>query len=524
MQLQHHQPVRRSRWLCAWLAAPLLALLLLGGGQLAAADTLTPAALTIAGVTGEVVTRTVTVRLPSDAVNVAFVAQDLATSDGIGTLPAAAIAATLPPTTTVAGMAAALPTTHTVTVLAPMTVVVDLTGVASGSYTGQALLTYRTPGADGDLPLHEAPLGLTVAVKQPWQAPLALLVVGLGLGGGLSWYRSHGRPRDELLTMLGASRNRVEADPELADDARGREFSALANAEMEAALAALRQGAQQTAQQHADRAILILDLWQQQRSDWLGVLDRQAQLLKVIPAGHQAALVLNVRRAIELAPRTELVAALDDELQQKDWRHYVNLLQDRLDKLRIFKLEYDTLERRINAASNALAQPQVTAGVRTAGQTQLITALATLNALNPVSDEAGYRSKYTELTAAVAAVEQTIPPAVADGKRVLTQGQTPETGAAELQVSFFDLPMSSAELGRSPWPRVRLWLFLAVSFVLGWVLLAGAGFNELYVQKATFGANWLADYLALFAWGFGAEASRDAITTLVRGWGVPARE
>ena len=81
--------------------------------------------------------------------------------------------------------------------------------------------------------------------------------------------------------------------------------------------------------------------------------------------------------------------------------------------------------------------------------------------------------------------------------------------------------MSSAELGRSPWPRVRLWLFVIVSFIVGWLLLAGAGFNELYMQKATFGANMFGDYLALFAWGFGAEASRDAITALVRGWGLP---
>jgi hypothetical protein len=247
-------------------------------------------------------------------------------------------------------------------------------------------------------------------------------------------------------------------------------------------------------------------------------------MLKVIPDSHQLPLVINVRRAIALAPRAEIVAALDDELQKKDWRDYVGLLQERLEKLRIFKLEYDTLERRINAASTALAQPQVTETVRTAGQTELDTALATLSELNPVADEAGYRSKYTELTAAVAAVEKTIPPAVAADKRGLTQGQTPEAGAAELLVSLFDMPLSSAELGRSPWPRLRLWLFVIVSFLVGWLLLAGAGFNELYVQKATFGANMFGDYLVLFAWGFGAEASRDAVTALVRGWGLPAGE
>jgi len=53
------------------------------------------------------------------------------------------------------------------------------------------------------------------------------------------------------------------------------------------------------------------------------------------------------------------------------------------------------------------------------------------------------------------------------------------------------------------------------------LLLAGAGFGELYVTRATFGSNAWGDYFSLLAWGFGAEATRAAITDLVRGWGLP---
>ena len=511
MKLQRRKSAQRWFHLFIWLAAGLLALAVLGGGTLAAADagdTLTPAALTIAGVQGEVVTRTVTLRLPSDAADISFVAQDLATEDGTHVLPASAIRATPPTTATLASAAAAIPTTATVTVVTTASVSVNLVGAESGSYSGQALLLYRTPVAGGGSLLHEAPLALTVTVKQPGLLPLIVLVGGLLLGWGLTLYRTQGRPRDQLLSALGDSRNRIEADLKLASGQPGQDFGALANAAMEDALSALRQGAIDDAQQQAKRATDILDLWQRQRSDWLGVLERRNELLKAIPAGHQAAFVLNVRDAIGNAPHAEIAAALEDGLQKKDWRDYVNALQTRLEKLRIFKLEYDTLERRIKAAIIA-------------GQTQLNTALATLNELNPVADEAGYRSKYAELTETVAAAERAIPPAVAADKRGLAQGQTAEAGAAELLVSLFNMPMSGAELGRSPWPRLRLWLFVIVSFIVGWLLLAGAGFNELYVQKATFGANMFGDYLALFAWGFGAEASRDAITALVRGWGLP---
>jgi hypothetical protein len=59
------------------------------------------------------------------------------------------------------------------------------------------------------------------------------------------------------------------------------------------------------------------------------------------------------------------------------------------------------------------------------------------------------------------------------------------------------------------------------SYVIAVVFLAGAGFRQLYVDQPTFGANPWKDYFALLAWGFGAEATRDAVTKVVQGWGLP---
>ena len=56
------------------------------------------------------------------------------------------------------------------------------------------------------------------------------------------------------------------------------------------------------------------------------------------------------------------------------------------------------------------------------------------------------------------------------------------------------------------------------------LLLGLAGFNELYAAKLTFGANPWADYTTLFAWGFGAEATRAAVTDLVKNWGITTGE
>jgi hypothetical protein len=61
--------------------------------------------------------------------------------------------------------------------------------------------------------------------------------------------------------------------------------------------------------------------------------------------------------------------------------------------------------------------------------------------------------------------------------------------------------------------RLRLFCFVVLRYLLAVLLLAGAGFNELYSANPVFGADLVRDYLALFVWGLGAEAIR-AITAV----------
>jgi len=67
----------------------------------------------------------------------------------------------------------------------------------------------------------------------------------------------------------------------------------------------------------------------------------------------------------------------------------------------------------------------------------------------------------------------------------------------------------------------QLRLFTWTSYAIALIFLAGSGFSQLYVDNPTFGANPWKDYFALLAWGFGAEATRDAVTKMVQGWGLP---
>jgi hypothetical protein len=68
--------------------------------------------------------------------------------------------------------------------------------------------------------------------------------------------------------------------------------------------------------------------------------------------------------------------------------------------------------------------------------------------------------------------------------------------------------------------RFRIRLFTWATYGIAVLLLAGAGYGELYMSKATFGADPWGDYFSLIAWGFGAEASRASVAEMVKGWGL----
>ncbi len=66
----------------------------------------------------------------------------------------------------------------------------------------------------------------------------------------------------------------------------------------------------------------------------------------------------------------------------------------------------------------------------------------------------------------------------------------------------------------------RLRVFTLITYAVAVILLALAGYVELYVTRSNFGSNNVADYFGLLAWGFGAEATRAAITDMVQSWGI----
>src|SRR5690606_5464685 len=70
-------------------------------------------------------------------------------------------------------------------------------------------------------------------------------------------------------------------------------------------------------------------------------------------------------------------------------------------------------------------------------------------------------------------------------------------------------------------PDGRLMIYMIISYVLLAAVLVATGYVQLYQNQATFGAGGIADYIALFAFGFGSEAARATVTDVLRGIDLP---
>ena len=500
-------------------------------GPAGMAQALTPSQVAVAGTIGDVAERTVILRLPSSAADLRFVPQDLTGAAGTTVLPASAISAQLP-----SSLAGSTATTETVTALIPLTVTIDLAQAPAGSFTGQALVLYMSPAGAG-LPAQqvEAPLALSVSAKHPWPLPAFILLGGVLLGMALTYYRDYMQPRDQLLARLGEVQRRLEADPELAAPdptaaagtpaargGRGHEFRAAVEAGVNAALAALRDGDGEQAKTFAHQAEQLLDLWQQQRQNWLAVLALRDELLDKLATLPNSTYIGAVRSSLANAVPTMISAFLGAPQTRASWETYVKNIATEVEKHRGYLQSYSKVMDQLNAATRKVMDAELPENVRTAKYAELADIQNDLDNLHPLMD-VNASAQLAALGDRVTAVVASLPAPVAVSALPMAAAMD-ASGAdspAALLIWLSNLHMPTlADLGRDKGPRVRLAVFAWGSVLLALLLLALVGFNELYANNPTFGAVWLTDYLALLAWGFGAEATRASVTSLVQGWGV----
>lgn len=473
-----------------WLVLVSITLLALGSvvAVAQAQGSFTPAQITVSGTRNTVAHRVVQLQTTAPLTDVRFLALDIPQTAGDAVLPARAIQATLPVTR--------LATNSFLTI--PLTI--DLAGVPSGQYQGEAQVWHQ----EGVISLP-----VTVNVKDGWVGPLLVLLIGILLAVGVSYYRAKGKPRDELLVRVGVLQTGMRQDAALDEQFWARIEAALVDVET-----ALRAEKWEPAQAALDQAEGVWNRWRKGRADWLAQLAYVTTLRQGIQDSH--------------APQSRYLQRIERELTAVTRRapdmDKPETLQTELEKLA------DQVNRytRLKTAVDAIVQ----------GSDQLPTANEQLSWIQKATDwqqqldelDPTDEAAWTALQAAVRASQQELAQAIAahqsqdEALESLPQVAVKGILGQQMLAALLPLPAATISLddaqaaANADW---RLRLFRWVSYGLVIILLAGAGFAELYIGKATFGANAWGDYLALLAWGFGAEVSRTAVVEMVRGWGLP---
>jgi hypothetical protein len=468
--------MRRLRTCIAGSLALAAALLLASTAVAQSAVVVTPSRLAVAGTRGDVETRTLLLRATTPVTSLRAIPLDVSSESGSAVLPASAIHVALPAGEIEAGGLLTVP------------VAIDLGGVPSGRFSGELLLDHH----GGSIPVP-----LTVTVKDPWLPALLATVAGVALGGGVSAYRSRGKPRDDVLVRVGQLRAQLRSAGDLAPP-----FRAQIKAHMVDAEAALQGEKWQDARQAMEQAEAVWLRWRRWRPDWLAQMAYHAELTERLKGEPSARYVHAVQRG------------LDDALRDAPGLERPGDLRERLDALALQANRFARLRARLDTLNDLRIRLP-----GTQAEEWRIRAAGFKRRLQDLSPDEDNHALEEEIEEAISDLEVLL--SRAEGPEMITKADRGLTGTtAALLAPAPSLGPAAAER-EVKGAHIRVTLFTWASYAIAVALLAGAGFGELYVAKAAFGANAWGDYFALFAWGFGAEATRAAVGQVVRNWGLP---
>jgi hypothetical protein len=525
------------------LAGVFLVFVMLGVAPLSAQESVmvSPSQLVIKAVQGERLTRTLLIRSTEQLRSVQVMALDLVDAAGDTQFPAGAV--------TIDAVPGALAPDEPVTLLLTF----DLATAQPGSYSGELLISYQGGSRSVPVQLH--------VKSQPW-LPLLSLIAGIALGVGVSSYRVRGRPRDEVMVRLGQLRTQLKVDEEL--HTLGLPFLQRIDAALADVEVALEGQQWSEAESAADEAYAVWKRWRRGRPDWIVQFTAYRELMERLSAlsEHSALarqLLQSARDTYRNAPdqaepgafreqialliqKTNQVLSLQVRLSalssvEPKGSIHAAILRQRLDELSPLgdagDQQLKALDEELEGTLSRLRKETLAEllGFLKARSDEesgaLVTAFeARVEALPPRADSA-YAELLNELMDASDTWEpgeappagQEVSPSLPYALRGTGVGDTGEDTRAQLLASLPTVRVQSlGEDVQRASQRLRWfrWLTYAVTVAL----LALAGFAELYGMRADFGANGTGDYFALLAWGFGAEATRSAISDMIQSWGL----
>lgn len=447
--------------------------------------TITPRVVTIQAVKGDLANRTLVLQ-PTEAVTeLKAIALDAYANDDSAVLPADAVTFGTVPDQIPANTPIQVP------------IRVALSQAQSGEFTGEIRLTH----AEGS-----ESIPITLRVKDPWPLPLVTLLIGIAIGMAVSTYSSQGRLFDEVRVSLENLQRQIAPDQDAA-----RSFGE--RTQMHLTLAQQAQAAKQLteAQTALGKARTTWHQWLQHRPNWQIQFNYYDDLCDRIKTQQTRLPTFLLLQAMSRKLAVTIQTAPDVD--------HPNHFQQQLDTLAkqfntALRLQ-EQLERLQNLTADLAPEkaPDWEEKIDTLQQRLYTLQLSEDNELQTL--ETDIKTTKEDLKAQGAT---TLPPMQA---KSIGGATSPEAGlipAPSSVPSPLTKPNQWASAISQLWRTAsgRLRLFYASSYLISFILLAGGGFNELYLSKPTFGEKGLGDYFALLVLGFGAEATRNVITQVAQ--------
>lgn len=384
-----------------------------------------------------------------------------------------------------------------------------IAGTPPGAYLG-AIIAY---GEAGRL---IAPVSLSVKRGSFWA--IVVLVLGVAIGLGASYYVANSHDSDQTFLKIERLREQADATADIHPDFKRKIETKLRNAYL-----SLHRDKPELADEDYEKAERAFRRWLDEPDRWselLGRVDLRKQEIGRLLEDYGNAPFTN--DALDGFERVREAVVISDESYTE--------LKDRLDEtdapfvagLRLCR-DAERLRRRMGPASEA--DPKL--AVTVAELCRRLRGLSLTDAEEREAIEKNLRETLARFPEPVGPADEPEPrdaPATAAdrsgfwstvGARVRIRRGTGSGGE----------PDAVRRLTRAQWARRRRTGFIVLGYLLLMVILAGAGFDELYAQDDDFGAQGFMDYVALFVWGFGSEATRSSVTKLFGGLGfaTPAR-
>jgi hypothetical protein len=371
----------------------------------------------------------------------------------------------------------------------------------SGEYKGDLLITYQ--GGVQRIPV-------IIQVKDSWLPPLLVLLMGVILGVIVSAYREQGQPRDRLVVRIGQLRTQLLADRELEKAIAFQEWIEDHLIDVETALQRRQFAAGDAAIGEAE---MLWVKWRKGREDWLRLMAYQEELTQQVTQ-------LGNNNFGQTAMRQ-----LGDVIKKMPLLNSPEQLRDQLEAIAKQLYPYAQIlskTTKLNSLVQALSKDDLPSSVNIQELRKRVDRISPVDLVDTETLSARLQENLNQMTDLESEIEGAIgllPEApVSRGMEKVGRGGG----------DLFTMPFAIAPAARPlsldrqiEKANVRLRLFIWTSYAIAVIFLAGAGFVELYADKPKFGATPWRDYFALLAWGFGAEATREAVTKTVKNWQLP---